>query len=138
MQSSAPRTGWPSAVTGYTIALALCLGILTWQLKLWRADLSVPLAYKYDGLFTAMWIKGLLENGWYLHNDRLGMPSGSDLHDFPMPDNLHFLALKLLGYVCRDYALTYNLYFLLTFPWPRGRPSSSCAASASVGRRLSW
>jgi phosphoglycerol transferase len=95
---------------------ALCLVILTAVLHLPDADLRVPFLYQKDGLFTQLWIKTLVENGWYLHNDRLGAPGGLDLHDFPMADNLHFLLIKLAALATSDFVLLYNLYFLATFP----------------------
>ena len=39
-----------------------------------------------------------------------------ELYDFPLADNLHFFAIKLLSYVCGNWAAVLNLYFLLTFP----------------------
>ncbi|HMC89610.1 MAG TPA: hypothetical protein VKI17_08675, partial [Gemmataceae bacterium] len=100
----------------YGSALALCLAIMTWSLRLWRADISVPFSYKGDGLFTLLWIKGIIDNGWYLHNDYLGTPFGSDVHDFPMADNLNFLLLKLMTCFSANPAVVFNVYFLLTFP----------------------
>ncbi len=100
----------------YALALLLCGLILAWQLRLWRLDLRVPLAYSDDGLVSAMYVKAVVDNGWYLHNPRLGAPAGLDLADFPMADGLHFLLVKLLSFGTDDYALVFNGYFLLTFP----------------------
>ena len=58
----------------------------------------------------------MIENGWYLHNPSVGMPTGLDLHDYPLADNLHFLAMKLLSGLTSNWAVVLNLYFLLTFP----------------------
>jgi phosphoglycerol transferase len=103
-------------LAGYVAVVAASLLILTWLLKLWRADLSVPLVCFNDPVFHQMMIKGILEHGWYLHNESVGVPFGLDLHDFPMADHLHFLMLKLLGLLCGDVFVTFNLYYLLTFP----------------------
>jgi phosphoglycerol transferase len=100
----------------YAAAFGLCLLILIGTLRLWRADWHVPLAYSGDSLFTQLWIKGIIEHGWYLHNDNLGTPYGCDLHDFPMADSLNFLILKGLAWMRRDTAFVYNAYYLLTFP----------------------
>lgn len=86
------------------------------QLRLGRADLRVPLAYKNDGLVSAMYVKAVVDNGWYLHNPFLGAPAGLDLADFPMSDSLHFLLVKLLALFTEDHVLIFNGYFLLTFP----------------------
>jgi phosphoglycerol transferase len=112
----APAWRRVQGLAGYGAVLALCLFILAALLKPWRADLSVPLAFFGDPVFHQMTIKGIIEHGWYLHNESVGVPFGVDLHDFPMADHLHFLVLKLLGQACGNVFVTFNLYYLLTFP----------------------
>lgn len=104
------------AVAVYVGAVAACLLILTLVLQLWHADLSVPFLYGGDSLLFQALAKGAVEQGWYLHNARVGAPFGLELHDFPLVDSLHFLGIKLLALKGQDYARGYNLYFLLTFP----------------------
>lgn len=105
-------------ISVYIGAIALCLLILAWVMELWNADLSIPLSYSRDALDSAMVIKGLIDNGWFLHNEFVGMPSGLDLHDYPyqLTSNFHFLLIKLVSLFVSDYAVTMNLYYLLTFP----------------------
>jgi phosphoglycerol transferase len=103
-------------VAAYAAVLLACVAILTYALRLWRADLRVPLPESGDGLFHLMLVKGVIDHGWYLHNPSVGLPYGLDMHDFPMPDTLHFAAMKLLGLATGDVFLTANLYYLLTFP----------------------
>jgi hypothetical protein len=100
----------------YAGSVILCLLILTAALRLWRADLFIPLSGKGDSLLTQLWIKSMLENGWYLSNPSLGAPFGQEMHDFPMAEGLHFGLMKLVGLVVPDAAAVFNLYFLLTFP----------------------
>jgi phosphoglycerol transferase len=97
-------------------AVGLCLLLLIYVLRLWRADLHIPFQYYGDAIWNLAWVKGLLDNGWYLHNDCLGAPGGMDMHDFPLVDSLFFLTLKVLALATRDFTLTLNLFFLLTFP----------------------
>jgi phosphoglycerol transferase len=85
-------------------------------MKLWRADPRTPFEYGGDALFYEMITKGIIDNGWYLRNNFIGMPGGSELFYFPMDDNLHFLLMKLFSIFTSDYALIFNFYFLLTFP----------------------
>jgi len=113
--SSNPTSRWRE-VALYLIAIALCIWATERVYKLRRADLSVPFVYYGDAVFYQMIAKSIIDNGWYLHNDALGMPKGMDLHDFPMPDNFQLLLIKLLGYFTADSARVLNLYFLLTFP----------------------
>src|SRR5438067_13483552 len=96
----------------YAAALGLCVAALVALLKLWHADLNVPFLYWYDGVLMNALVKGVLDNGWYLHNDFLGAPGALDFHDFPMADGLHFLVIKALGLVCPSHAAVFNLFFL--------------------------
>lgn len=103
-------------IAAYLGATALCLLILTWVLKLWHADFNIPFVYGGDSLFTGMMIKGVIDNGWYLNNNFVGMPIGTNLYDFPMADNFSFLIIKLLSLFTSNYGLIINLFFLFTFP----------------------
>jgi len=102
----------------YIGTIALCLLVLALVMKLWKADLSIPFAYGGDALFSSMLIKGMIDNGWFLHNAFVGMPAGLDIHDFSglFIDNFQFLLIKFITLFSRDYAISINLYFLLTFP----------------------
>jgi phosphoglycerol transferase len=113
--SSPPRRVWPHAL-GYAAAAVLSLVIVAGVLRLWRADLRVPIGYSGDVLFTGMMVKGVIENGWYYTYPRLGLPGVGELHDFPMAEGLHFAVMKLISLFGCDVFLTINLYFLLTFP----------------------
>lgn len=75
----------------YTFSAALSIAILIFLMQLWKANLSVPLDYNADGLFSTIMVKGLIENGWYFNNKYLGAPFGLEMYDFPMADNFHFL-----------------------------------------------
>jgi hypothetical protein len=87
-------------------------------LKLWQADLRVPFSYGGDGNQNQLFIKGVLDHGWYQHNPSLGAPFGQDLHDFAVVsgDNLQIVLMKAIGIFTSDSALVMNLFFLLTFP----------------------
>lgn len=100
----------------YAAAALLSLLVVAWVLKLWRADLRVPFTYAGDAIVYSTFIKGIVDNGWYYHNLMVGVPSGLHMYDFPLPDNFHFLCLKLISLFTSDHALILNLFFLLTFP----------------------
>src|SRR5215510_6576191 len=87
----------------YLLAALLCLLAVAWALKLWRADLRVPLSYAGDSLVYSAFIKGIVDNGWYFHNYLIGLPSGLHMYDFPLPDNFHFLMIKLLSLLTSDH-----------------------------------
>ncbi|MFA6002216.1 MAG: hypothetical protein WC828_08950 [Thermoleophilia bacterium] len=100
----------------YAVAIAACLLATVWVLKLWRADLSVPFVYQGDAFVNSVWIKGIIDNGWYLFNNYVGAPAGLAMADFPTSDNLHFFLIKVISLFAGDYAVTMNIFFLATFP----------------------
>jgi hypothetical protein len=113
---ASPIPGRGRAWAGYAFALALCIAALGFIPRLWEIDLTLPLTYGWDSAFYQMLAKGTVENGWYLHNPRLGAPHGFDARDFPLADSLHVGLVWLIGRVAADPVLTCNLFFLATFP----------------------
>ncbi len=97
------------------VALAACVEAVL-ALRLWQADLRVPFNYRGDSVFFAMMVKAVIDHGWYLTNAQLGAPGVLALHDFPQADGIHLLLLKLLSCFSTDWALVFNIYFLLGFP----------------------
>lgn len=117
--SSAPASALRArrrALAAYVGAALAALGIAGVVFKVWQADLKVPFNYLGDGVLYLSLVKGVLDNGWYLHNNYLGMPAGLDMHDFPLADSGHFLIIKLLLMVYPDPAVAFNGFVLLTFP----------------------
>jgi phosphoglycerol transferase len=104
------------SVARWILPLLLTFGILFWALKLWKADLTVPLCYAGDGLCAEAWTKDILDEGWYLHNHYLSFPTGMDMEDYPLADNLSFFLLKVLGLITNSYGAAFNWYYLLTYP----------------------
>ena len=100
----------------YGTAIFLCISILVCVAHLWDADFSVPLNFEGDALFYHALVKGIIENGWVLHNRYIGMPTGFDLHDVPLTDNLNFGLIKLISYFAPSSAVTLNIFAFLTFP----------------------
>jgi hypothetical protein len=97
------------------VALAACVEAVL-ALRLWRADLRVPFNYSGDSVFFAMMVKAVIDHGWYLTNAQLGAPGVLTLHDFPQADGIHLLLIKLLSCFSTDWALLFNVYYLLGFP----------------------
>lgn len=106
------------AAGAYALALLACLLILVWVLKLPSESFSlhVPFDYGGDALNAAVTVKGIIEHGWYLHNDNLGAPTGLSMLDYPMADNLHLAVIKIISFFTSDYAVVMNLFYLATFP----------------------
>ena len=72
------RTALEAALAG---AIALAYALISYQI--WDTRFDVPIEDGYDGRGSAATIKGVLENGWWLHNPYLGAPFGQNVHDFP-------------------------------------------------------
>jgi phosphoglycerol transferase len=104
------------SIAPYASVVIASLVVLVGVMRLWRADLHVPFAYSGDSLCVEMWIKGIMENGWYLHNHSLGLPGSFEMEDYPIADSLHFLLCKLISLAIHDHAVVFNIYFLVTFP----------------------
>jgi phosphoglycerol transferase len=87
-------------------------------MRLWEGNFSVPFSSTLSGdtLYYSAVVKGMIENGWYLHNDQLGMPAGQDLNDYPELDNVQYFLIKLISLVFHKYAVALNVYLLLGFP----------------------
>jgi phosphoglycerol transferase len=113
------RLGFPDDMkpvreSGLVVAVVAPIVVVVY--KLWDAHFRVPFGYSYDALSTDAYTKSIIDNGWYFHTPRLAAPFTADWRDFPVGgENLHWFALKIIGLVTGDYALTVNIYFLLGF-----------------------
>jgi hypothetical protein len=105
-------------LAGAVLSMAIALAGAAAVLELWDADLRAPLAYGGDANLLHTFVKGIVENGWYLENPSLGAPGETDFHDYPvlMGNNLDVLLIRVLALGTDDAALIMNVFFLLTFP----------------------
>lgn len=100
----------------YALTIFLSLLILMWVMKLWGAELNVPLAYFGDSLLYNIAAKSTIEYGWWYHNPSLGAPAGLHYEAYPAMENFHFALMKLISVFTSDHAVVINLFYLLTFP----------------------
>lgn len=100
----------------YLGCIFICCIILTWILKLWESDITIPLTYTGDGLAVLSTVKGLIENPWWTENYYLGAPFQLEFYDYPMTNVINLLMIKIIGTFTLNAAITLNLYYLLTFP----------------------
>jgi phosphoglycerol transferase len=100
----------------YAAAAALSLYAAIVMFNYWRADFRVPFEYAGDATFHGFLVKSVVDHGWYLTNPDVGAPGGLQLHDFPVLDNFHLLTVKVMSLFSGDWALIFNLYFLMGFP----------------------
>jgi phosphoglycerol transferase len=98
-------------------AALVSLVALTWVMRLWRGDLSIPFVYEFDGLWHGELVKSIVDHGWYQVNNNLGAPFGQRLYDVPQnADNLQLLIIRAISEVASGYGTVINLYYLLSFP----------------------
>ena len=99
-------------------ALAIVSGALTVVFfQLWATSLSRPPALQGDFTFYNMLVKGIEENGGYLHNPRLGWPFDLQFLDYPLgTDNLNLLLIRVISWFSPSFPITFNVWVILTFP----------------------
>jgi hypothetical protein len=113
------RTPWPLCVLGYLVATAATVGILYYGMRLdllTYEDYKAPFTYKHDALLIMPFVKATVERGSHWRNERLGAPGIQELHDFPVIDHLHFAVIWVIGKVVEDPIVTFNVFYLLTYP----------------------
>ncbi|MGE5473042.1 MAG: hypothetical protein ACM3UU_02340 [Ignavibacteriales bacterium] len=104
------------AIIWYSIVIILTLIILTLVMQLWNADLRIPFGYIGDAIPWSMHIKAIIDNGWFMDNNMIGLPSGLHFQDYPTPiAYIHMIFFKLILIFTSDTGLVLNIYFLLTF-----------------------
>ena len=95
------------------LAAVIAWGYAVISYRVWDTRFSVPVEDGADGRGSAATIKGILENGWWLHNPDLGAPFGQNAHDFPANgETLQLLAVKGLGWILPGYGEVMNAYYL--------------------------
>ncbi len=111
-------------VAGALLA-ALCSTVAVVVLtQLWEHDLRVPFEYtqrpgddQQDATLDLMLIKNVHESGWFDTNPQLNAPFAQHWSEWPMGgDLLAYTMKKVLVDATGDVALTFNLFWLSTFP----------------------
>lgn len=85
-------------------------------MNLWHYPFTVPFNYSGDAKTCLMYVKTMIDHGWYTHNSHIGTPSEWCLYDFPALHTLDFLIMKVIAFFSNNYAIVANAYYLLTFP----------------------
>ena len=124
------------AIVCIVIASVICF----WGMRLGTADWTSPFSYHSDTLAMIPVVKETVERSNYRTTPRLGAPGIQQLYDFPISEPLHLSIIWLIGQVIRNPIVTFNLYYLLTFPFTAAstffvfrnfsysRPASHCGA----------
>jgi hypothetical protein len=117
---------------------SLAIGLLT---QLWDQPLHVPFQYAHapgddeeDATLDLMLIKNVHETGWFNTNPKLNAPFEQHWAEWPMGgDLLAYTIKKGMVDVTGDVPLTFNLFWLLTFPL-----TALIAFPALRSLRVSW
>ena len=104
-----------AAAVPYLVLLGATAALLVASLRLTFERMQIPFEYRVDTLWYLMHFQTIQETGWYTVSLRAGAPEGMQIHDFPMADGLHFVLIKALIALFRDYVTGLNVYLLLTF-----------------------
>jgi phosphoglycerol transferase len=100
----------------YSMALILSVLIMIFTLQLWETDLRYPLPWDGDGKNVPVIIKGLIDNGWFTHNNYIGAPFGSVAYDFPTADGLYLIIFWFISLFIKKWVIITNAFILSTFP----------------------
>lgn len=103
-------------INQYLIAFALSLGAFLIVSEAWRYDLSTPYFYYNDVLSVSLFIKSIIDTGWFLTNPYVGVPNGYNFIDYPLAEHFHMLIFKLFALFSANYAVILNVFYVLTFP----------------------
>jgi hypothetical protein len=144
---ASPRT---SLVVGALLAALLSSAALVLLTSLWDQPLHVPFQYaqtrgddEQDATLDLMLIKNIHEQGWFDANPKLNAPFEQQWAEWPMGgDLLAYTVKKAIVETTGDVPLTFNLFWLLTFPlvalvaFPTLRALRCSWATALVGAVL--
>jgi hypothetical protein len=127
-------------VVGAILTAALSTAVLIQAMRLWEWTPGTPLGLDGDNASVTTWVRTIVEYGPYSDNPRLGAPFTQNLGWFPTGDDVHFLALWLLGHVADSAFTVVALYFFVGFPlaaltmyWLARTEQLSVSASVLVG-----
>jgi hypothetical protein len=105
------RLAWYAAVAAFAVAY------LTYNFRLHRADLTVPLTSpEGDSAAFLTLVTAVKEGGWPWRVDRVGAPGVAERLDYPVPEHAQTLALGLLLQFTDNAFLAYNLWALSGYP----------------------
>jgi phosphoglycerol transferase len=108
------RTAAGAYIWSALVALAGAVVVM----HLWHMRVGIPLYYSRGGeeLMVLTLTKAMLDGGWYATISHLGAPFAMSTADFPLPDLLHTLVLRVITLVVHHAPVAVNLYFIAGFP----------------------
>lgn len=102
------------------IAPILSLLIFFTIFQVWKIDLALPaFCYKLDSMFYLFVIKNIIDNGWFISNQFVGLPHLKEsfvMYDFPLQADLFMILIfKFFSYFSDNPFFIANCSFITTF-----------------------
>ena len=76
----------------------------------------MPFDYDGDALYFEMVVKAVVDHGWFLDQPVARRAAACSHARLPVGRRAHLLVIKVMSLGTSDWALLYNLYFILSFP----------------------
>lgn len=111
---------WPAVdrqmACDLVVVTLLSAAALYLSMRLWQVDLSSPLHYEGDGLYSLRDAITMKQTGWVQTSPRLGAPFGQSMYDYPMSvDNGNYVVMRFLSVFVHDPIRLINAFFLAGF-----------------------
>ena len=100
----------------YLLVSVISISFFSLASKIWTRDLNVPWSYSGDSFMTASQIKGYLEDGSFLINNKIGAPYGANFSDFPSSDTLFLGIISIISFFTKNWQVVLKLLFMISFP----------------------
>lgn len=98
------------------LSLVLSLAVLYFVTGMKNFDLHYPMVYRRDALLYYIYIKMIIDNGWYYVNNMMGMPFGMITYDFHSSDLIFLFFAKLCTLFTDNVFVAGNICYLITYP----------------------
>lgn len=109
------RTGVYADFLFYTSEAVLAIFLILWLLGRWGVPLRAPCPpMKGDTMNAFFTSKVILDEGWWMHTQRLSAPHGLRLEAFPANGNLDFLVMRIAAFFVKEPTEVTNLSWFVT------------------------
>jgi len=104
----------------YLAGVLISVFLFFWILMGFDFDFRNPVIYDGDAFHTFMQFKVAASASWWpyrlLSTHIAGAPFGYVIGDYPIADQFHLIAIKLLSFFTKDPVALFNIYYFINFP----------------------
>jgi phosphoglycerol transferase len=111
-----PANSWCRTVGLYALVAVVAVGLSAWVLGIGKLSLRIPFSYCGDTYPVLVWIKSVVDTGWWSPNPYLGTPGRMEMTDYPTNPSLHLIVFRVMAWFSHDPAILLNIYYLMSFP----------------------